>query len=361
MDIIEDHKYKIYGAIGSTLFLTIAYLYYKYASKEKDIILNDNNNIKHIINKQNETDRLIKTLLVKLTKFMKYNKLNNDTLLLDRLNKSSLFNKDYQTMQIAMDSINYNIVKDPLNPNKVTYLFTNNDGQGIKGLGMGPINNVIGFRLVNAIIPNTPYTINKNNNMFVYKINNNTIIVNLDKGNYNPETFVDYLNNILDFNYNLHICFDITTLKYTISSKQKFAIQWEYNDTTINLSRYMGWNPTNTKDICKQTSNKVIDKSTPYIDLIINQIPRIACIDNLCGKHIISRIPLDVDIDENKYYEPLYNHKKQNYFLPISLDRLDIILEEPVYNTIYDSQHLNNSFVFELTIIKNTKNVGLFN
>ena len=60
--------------IYPTLFLTIAYLYYKYASKEKDIILNDNNNIKHIINKQNETDRLIKTLLVKLTKFMKYNK-----------------------------------------------------------------------------------------------------------------------------------------------------------------------------------------------------------------------------------------------------------------------------------------------
>ena len=85
MDIIEDHKQKIYGAIGSTLFLTIAYLYYTYASKEKDIILNDNNNIKHIINKQNEPDRLIKTLLVKLTKFMKYN-------------------KDYQTMQIAMDS-----------------------------------------------------------------------------------------------------------------------------------------------------------------------------------------------------------------------------------------------------------------
>ena len=122
MDIIEDHKYKIYGAIGSTLFLTIAYLYYKYASKEKDIILNDNNNIKHIINKQNETDRLIKTLLVKLTKFMKYNKLNNDTLLLDRLNKSSLFNKDYQTIRIAVDSINYNkdnynCIKDTNNPN----------------------------------------------------------------------------------------------------------------------------------------------------------------------------------------------------------------------------------------------------
>ena len=368
MDIIEDHKYKIYGAIGSTLFLTIAYLYYKYLSKEKDIILNDNNNIKHIINKQNETDRLIKTLLVKLTKFMKYNKLNNDTLLLDRLNKSSLFNKDYHTIRIAVDSINYNkdncnCIKDTNNPNKITYLFTNSDDQGIGGLGMGIIHNVIGFKLIKAIIPNSSYNINNNNCEFVYKIGGIVKVVKLQKGIYSPESLVKYLNNLTGFKDNLKITYDCITLQFTICSKKSvvFEICWDYNEKTKILARYMGFYP------CKETgyecykSDIVIDMSTPYVDLVINQIPRIACIDTPCGKHIIDRIPLDVCFGENKYYEPNCCNEKQNYFLPISLDRLDIVLEDPVYNTIYDSQNLNNTFEFELTVIKNTKNIGLFN
>jgi hypothetical protein len=368
MDIIDNNKYKIYTGLGSSILIFFIYLYYKYKNKEKDIILNDNNNIKNIINKQNETDRIIKILLVKLTKFMKYNKLNNDTLLLDRLNKASLFNKDFHTIRIAVDSINYNkdncnCIKCADNPNKITYLFTNSDDQGINGLGIGIIHNVIGFKLIKAIIPNSSYNINNNNCEFVYKIDGNVIVVKLKKGIYSPESLVKYLNNLTNFKENLKIIYDCITLKFTIYSKKPeiFEICWDYNEKTKILARYMGFYP------CKETGHEcyesdiVIDMSTPYVDLVVKQIPRIACIDTPCGKHIIDRIPLDVCFGENKYYEPNCCDNKQNYFLPISLDRLDIVLEDPVYNTIYDSQNLNNSFEFELTVIKNTKNVGLFN
>ena len=367
MDIIDNNKYKIYTGFGSGILILFIYLYYKYKNKEKDIILNDNNNIKNIIYKQNETDRIIKILLVKLTKFMKYNKLNNDTLLLDRLNKASLFNKDYHTIRIVVDSVNYNkdncnCIKDIKNPNKITYLFTNNSDQGINGLGMGVIHNVIGFKLIKAIIPNSSYNINNNNNQFVYKINNDKFIINIENGLYTLKKLEELINNISNFNNNLKIKYNSHTLKFTIYSKVKNSeICWDYNEKTKNLARFMGWLPCKVKNKYNYVSDTVIDVRTPYVDLIIKQIPRIACIDSPCGKHIIDRIPLDVNFGENKYYEPTCCNNKQNYFLPISLDRLDIIIEDPIYNTIYDSQNLNNSFEFELTVIKNTKNVGLFN
>lgn len=367
MDIIENNKYKIYTGIGSSIFLLFLYFYYKYKNKENDIILNDNNNIKNIINKQSETDRIIKILLIKLTKFMKYNKLNNDTLLLDRLNKASLFNKDYHTIRIAVDSINYNkdncnCIKDVKNPNKITYLFTNTSDQGINGLGIGIIHNVIGFKLVKAMIPNSSYNINNNNNQFVYKINGKQIIINIEKGLYNPKNLAEFINDIPNFKDNLNITYNPYTLKFKIfSNDNNFDICWDYNNKTKNLARFMGWKSCKIKNKKCYISDTVLDMSTPYVDLIIKQIPRIACIDTPCGKHIIDRIPLDVCFGENKYYEPNCCDYKQNYFLPISLDRLDIVLEDPVYNTIYDSQNLNNSFEFELTVIKNPKNVGLFN
>ena len=298
---------------------------------------------------------------------MKYHKLNNDILLLDRLNKASLFNKDYHTIRIAIDSVNYNkdncnLIKDKKNPNKITYLFTNNSDQGINGLGMGAINNVIGFRLIKAMIPNSSYNINNNNNQFVYKLNGKEYIINIEKGLYNPKHLAEIINDYINFKKNLYIVYNCNTLKFTICSIKKlnFEICWDYNEKTKNLARFMGWYPCKETEHQCYTSDTVIDMSTPYVDLIIKQIPRIACIDTPCGKHIIDRIPLDVCFGENKYYEPICCNK-QNYFLPITLDRLDIVLEDPVYNTIYDSQYLNNSFEFELTVIKNTKNVGLFN
>ena len=100
-------------------------------------------------------------------------------------------------------------------------------------------------------------------------------------------------------------------------------------------------------------AENVADLSINYIDLVIEEIPQISCKHNSFGKHIIDRIPLDVDFGEIKYYEPDYymNDEYTRYFFPISLDKLTIKLYSPC-NVLFDNQQSNHSFEFEL-ILKN--------
>ena len=44
---------------------------------------------------------------------------------------------------------------------------------------------------------------------------------------------------------------------------------------------------------------------------------------------------------------------EQNYFFPISLNKLSIKLYSDNGKTLYDSQNANHSLEFELTILKN--------
>ena len=59
------------------------------------------------------------------------------------------------------------------------------------------------------------------------------------------------------------------------------------------------------------------------------------------------------------------NNEYQNYFLPISLSGLNIKLITPAYNFSqgdpYQSQGGDLFLEFELTMIRNEKNIGLFN
>ena len=106
------------------------------------------------------------------------------------------------------------------------------------------------------------------------------------------------------------------------------------------------------------------DLSMHYVDLMIDEIPLKACKHSGRGGHLIERLPLDVSISDYKMYEP-YRNEYQNYFLPISLSGLNIKLITPSYhfsyNDIHQSQGGDLFLEFELTMIQNTKNVGLFN
>ena len=46
---------------------------------------------------------------------------------------------------------------------------------------------------------------------------------------------------------------------------------------------------------------------------------------------------------------------KQNYFYPITLEKLSIKLYSDDGKTLYDSQNANHSFEFEITTLKNTE------
>ena len=70
--------------------------------------------------------------------------------------------------------------------------------------------------------------------------------------------------------------------------------------------------------------------SIHYTDLVVDEIPYIACKNNPAGHHVVDRIPLNVDYGSNVSYEP-YRDPYQNYFLPISLNKLTIKLTKRLF------------------------------
>ena len=86
------------------------------------------------------------------------------------------------------------------------------------------------------------------------------------------------------------------------------------------------------------------------VDIIINEIPYNACIRNSNGAHIIDRVPTNTTANYIVEHEPIQSFNK-NYFYPITLDSISILIRNSGATTEYNSA--NNSFIFRLTIIKN--------
>ena len=97
------------------------------------------------------------------------------------------------------------------------------------------------------------------------------------------------------------------------------------------------------------TSDNVVQQSVQFVDLVIPEIPYIACKRNSVGKNLIDRIPLDCEQGSIMYYSSDIN--LENYFTPVNLNSLTIQLYEDTTDTLYDCQNNDNSFEFELTIL----------
>ena len=146
----------------------------------------------------------------------------------------------------------------------------------------------------------------------------------------------------------------------------KYLIVWASFFFTFkdnNLSRLFGLdlNKKNTSSKSSGSLNKLksdfpIDKSIHYVDLVVPEIPHMACKLNSVGQHVIDRIPLVSEAGTLNYYEaPLHEYLTQNYFYPIKLNKLTIQLYEDSENNFYTTNGRDNYFEFEITILKNTK------
>tara|TARA_B110000858_G_scaffold198323_1_gene263980 strand:- start:876 stop:2075 length:1200 start_codon:yes stop_codon:yes gene_type:complete len=398
-----DYKYI---GIGSVVSVLILYLYFRFGNKKTIVEKRTDGDTKLLFEKLQKNDKVLKLLLSHTIRYLKRDKYS-DKQLLDRLNKDSLFNKDYETVRILVDTHNISN-KDPNSFTPGDYVFdlvsSDNNSTG----GFGRYKNVIGFRLIHAIMPNAAYIIDKTNNIVVYgaqKTSSSQKIVvkaRLKNGYYtldnlpnafpttadvsaDPTHFVKYESTGTSITpgdtyiKNTDVSYDSINHKFTFhanaSSTHKIEFLWATGGTTsanngesgVNLNnlkktaKLFGFNPIDqTTYETTQTSTKVPDMSIHYTDLVVDEIPYIACKNNPAGHHVIDRIPLNVDYGSNVSYEP-YRDPYQNYFLPISLNKLTIKLLEPIHNHYYNPQDSDHSLEFELTMIKNEKNVGLFN
>ena len=98
--------------------------------------------------------------------------------------------------------------------------------------------------------------------------------------------------------------------------------------------------------------------SIHYVDLIIDEIPYIACKKNALGKKLIERIGLMGNIGDLIEYIQPWNSDNENYFFPISLQKLSIQLYETTHNHLYD-ENRDHTLEFEITTIKNPKKFNL--
>ena len=196
----------------------------------------------------------------------------------------------------------------------------NNNSSG----GYDVLTNVIGLKLIKAIIPNSTYQVNNNNKNIIINHDNVDISINLNIGSYTFEELGDeFLNQLLS------------------ATGKTFSII--KNDTSDIISNSVKF-------------ENVIQQSNQFIDLVIPEIPYIACKKNPIGYNIIDRIPLDENSGQMIYFVN-DDTNFDSYFHPIILNKLTIQLYEDTHQHFYECQNNDNSFEFEITILN--KNISI--
>ena len=122
---------------------------------------------------------------------------------------------------------------------------------------------------------------------------------------------------------------DPATLKYTIKSGEDdyapdFSIEWPPNTSTHRLFGFINKNLYRENEY---TSVHIADHSIHYVDLVIKEIPSIACKITSKGQEIIARIPFNSPAGSViQYRAPEGELQTSNYFYPMKLNQLTIQL-----------------------------------
>ena len=350
-------KYKYYIG-GSTISIILFFIIYNNLVNidNKELIKpkKEKNNIKTEISHE-EFLLFMKTLkneLQNLTQsMMEFNANHIKTHSNYKNFRDKIFTKDIIKKNIIVDSISS---KDDNTSNYIINFGGTNTPEVYK--------NVIGFRLINACFLYTFYTVTDNNN----KLNIDDHNIEIPKGSYLFEDLAMTLQAAIreqlkqysketDYN-NFSVLANTDTLKYTINSGEnddapKFTIGWPSNTSTHRLFGFTNKMVDGEKEY---TSVHIADHSIHYIDLVIKEIPSIACKITSKGQEIIARLPFNTQVGSViQYRAPEGELQTNNYFYPMKLNQLSIQLFDD-HGGIYDSNNGDNSFEFELTIIKNT-------
>jgi len=236
------------------------------------------------------------------------------------------------------------------------------------------IKSVIGIQLKSATIRVPQYNVNKTNNVIWYN-DGSDHSVTINPGYYTASELATALSVTTPANTHRVTYsgsappFTAATTYYSSNSTTtddnkndmifklvngtNIKFLWSKNNVTKGAARLFGFNPVDSSDIVAGPyySDKPPDFSQHFVDLVIPEIPGIACkrcIFNGGRKDILDRIPLTEPSGEYLRYEP--DNYNTNYFTPIKLDKLNIQLFSD-NNEVFDSQNTPNSFEFEITVL----------
>lgn len=362
-EYLEKYKYHIGGTSVALVVLYFLYnkFFYEYEEpnqEKSNLIIQkepDNKFVKAEISHEEfllfmgTLKGELQNLTQSLVKF-NANQIKNKELLDFRKN---LFTKDIIKKNILIDSIT--AYKGGQNTSDYIVKFGGTNSPEV-------YKNVIGFRLVNAIIPYTVYTINEHNKNILISFTGSPISIDLDPGSYTFDELGYHLQTKLNDTFSsllppkiFTVVADSTTYKYTITETTPTPFVLNWSEVTGYSYRLFGFENEDTSSNTVQKSTHSVDHSIHYADLVINEIPSIACKMSSKGKQIIARIPFNNVSGGLVYYRsPEAELQTSNYFYPTKLSSLNIQLFDDNGNK-YDSNNGDNYFEFEITIVENTE------
>ena len=266
--------------------------------------------------------------------------------------RNELFTPEISKIRILVDS--KNITHKTTSHDTSNYTVElNGDDTTNPTAGFGNYENVIGFKLIKAIILNTVYQVTTNNNTINFIHGVTPKVSTLTPGKYSLDDFAAEIKLQMDaqvtgtpFTVTID---DDTTYKYTIEETDGVNFYFQ-KSSAWRLLGILNMDEESSAADSERILPNVIDHSIHYVDLVIPEIPYIACKHNMSSKNVIDRIPLNVDPGDIVYYTASQDNF-DNYFYPMNLSKLTIQLYEDTNDALYDCQNADNSFEFELTIL----------
>ena len=223
--------------------------------------------------------------------------------------------------------------------------------------GYEAFDNVIGFRLIKAGIPNREYHITSENKTLTFSFGGSHKQKDLVPGIYTFTSMAAHLQSKMreavgGNNTTITVTANTLTSTFTFDSGDSTNIKFDFsnNHNHTNLPKILGFPKHSVIGPATSLTSTIIpDFSVHYIDVVIDEIPYIACKRNAHGRHVIDRIGLYASQGALNYYE----NKQllhQNYFSPMKLSKLTIsILDD--HGNPYLSEESDLFFEFEITIL----------
>ena len=353
-NVISDifHKYKYYG-IAAILTIIMGLIYKNYSPLKDNNYVNITDISPSSVIEKNHIYEPIDSDIIQFHKLFKT--LTNDLKDIKELKKddtsnhlNKLFTKDIVTKKILVDSHSIDKSQD-YNTSSYKVSFGSSDNPN-------SYKNVIGFRLLKSSISIPPFHVIDGFNTF--KIGE--VIITITSALYTGATLAETIQTAINgvtVLQNYTFVFAPSTLKYTISSGGGGAIFDFDLSGSRHLAKVLGFNAALYSGVITYTSSFAGNFTQTYVDLVIPEIPLIVCKDNSKGLAVIDRIPLIHSEDKTLsfYQTNSSEYQSQNYFFPQKLNTLTIMLyQDSDQNILYDSQNGDNTFEFEVTILKNT-------
>jgi len=275
--------------------------------------------------------------------------------------RNELFSKPIVKARLCINSSNYRLTTDFNSSNYVAKF--------------EEVKSVIGITLKRSSVRVPQYNINKTNNKIYYTVGSAEYIATINPGYYFVEELAgafkagvtESLSVTWSDNSHKLTCTYFPSNGTIVANKNGMifklqhqngssstTISWGKNNITKGAARLLGFH-IEEKSSVSHYSDSIPDFSQHHVDLVIPEIPDMACKRSInlngSGNNIIDRIPLRNPTGEYNYYEP--ENFSVNYFTPIKLSSLTIQLYAD-NNELFDSQNTDNTFEFEITILVGT-------